>query len=364
MTEYPEYRGNRPRTTLELEAWHAQTDIATVHDPFMPIVDAHHHIFGSRENAHFYQLQDFRRDIGSGHRVIGTIWVEAYGEGWRQDGPPEMRSVGEVEGITAISRTEIKSNQGACQVAAGMVSNVDLTLGDSVIEVLEAHIEAAAGRLRGIRHHAMYDDGKVGSFVKHSRPRMLSEPMFRRGLACLSRFNLNFDALVYHPQIDEVADLADAFPHQPIILNHIGQVLGVANFAPNRDAIIFEWKSAMKRLSYRSNVSIKVGGMGMPMFGFGFNFNDKPAIAETLAQAWKPYVDFLIETFGPDRCMFESNFPVDKQSCSYAELWNALKLLSQSFSASERRDLFYRSACRTYNLASLLSFGDSIANQS
>lgn len=362
MSDHSEYQGNRPRASLALEAWHAHTESKEIIDPMMPIVDAHHHIFGTRASVHHYQLQDFTNDISKGHHVIGTLWVEAYGEGWRLDGPPELRSVGEVEGITALTRSDVRSRQGSCQVAAGMVSNIDLTLGKQVDSVLEAHLEAAEGRLRGVRHHAMHDEGKVGSFVKHSRPRILAEPIFRRGLTCLSRFNLTFDALVYHTQIDEVADLADAFPDQPIVLNHIGQVLGVANFASRRDAVFLEWQSAMKRLSNRSNVYVKIGGMGMPMFGFGFESQPKPACAETLAQAWKPFIDFSIETFGTSRCMFESNFPVDKQSCSYTELWNAFKLVTRTLSESERKDLFYRSACRTYRLPHLLRLGDNIAH--
>lgn len=356
-----EYRGNRPRSTRELEDWHAHASREPVLDPSMPIVDAHHHIFGTAAYPHCYRLQDLEQDIAGGHHMIGTVWVEAYGVGWRNEGPPELRSVGEVEGVVQLTRTRVHSGHGPCEVAAGMVSSVDLMLGERVVPVLEAHVEAAAGRLRGVRHHAMHDEGKVGSFVKNSRPRILAEPSLRAGAACLERFNLSFDALVYHPQIDEVADLADAFPDLTIVLNHMGQVLGVADFAPRREAVRTEWQRAMRSLALRPNVQVKIGGMGMPMFGFGFEAGAAPATAQALAQAWQPYIDLCLDAFGPGRCMFESNFPVDKQSCSYTALWNAFKLATRALSKAERRDLFYRSACRAYRLPELRDTGDAIA---
>lgn len=363
MTEAAEteYRGNRPRTTQELAQWHGAAPDEPAIDAWLPIVDAHHHLFGSEADAHFYRLQDLAQDARSGHSLIGSVWVEAYGVGWRSDGPLHMRSVGEVEAIEALTRAPVASAQGPCEVAAGMVSNVDLLLGEGVIPVLEAHLEAAAGRLRGVRHHAMHDEGKVGSFVKNSRPRILAEPALRAAAACLERFNLSLDALVYHPQIDEVADLADACPHLPIVLNHVGQVLGVADFAPRRAQVRSQWQTAMRNLALRPNVSVKIGGLGMPMFGFGFDTAPAPAGHQALAQAWQPYIDLCLEAFGPERCMFESNFPVDLQSCSYSALWNAFKWATRTLSESERRELFYRSACRAYRLPHLRAAGDALA---
>lgn len=361
MKKHPEYRGNRPRSTQELKLWHAHSTGSSALEPAMPIVDAHHHIFGSKKDLHHYEIEDLAKDVAvCGHNLIGTLWVEAYGQGWKASGPVELRSVGEVEGVEKITRSPIRTPQGNCEVAAGMVSNVNLMLGESVIGVLEAHIEAANGRLRGVRHHAMHDAGKVGSFVKDSRPRILSEPDFRRGVACLRRLDLVFDALVYHPQIGEVADLADAFPDQPIVLNHLGQVLGVADFASCRSEVFVQWKSALRNVALRPNVRVKIGGLGMPMFGFGFEYESAPTTAETLVQAWQAYIDVCIECFGTDRCMFESNFPVDNQSCSYLELWNAFKLATRSLSEGERRNLFYRSACQAYRLPDLLRRGDSV----
>ncbi len=329
----------------------------------MPIVDAHHHLFGTASDAHFYRLQDLAQDASGGHRMIGTVWVEAYGIGWHTDGPPEMRSVGEVQGVERLTREPLGTPHGACEVAAALVSNVDLLLGDRVAPVLQAHIEAAAGRLRGVRHHAMHDTGKVGSFVKNSRPHILAESSLRAAMGWLERLGLTFDALVYHPQIGEVADLADAYPNVPIVLNHVGQVLGVADFAPRREAVRAQWQHAMRQLALRPNVQVKIGGMGMPMFGFGFDTAPAPAPYEALARAWQPYIDLCLEAFGPQRCMFESNFPVDKQSCSYVALWNAFKWATRGLSESERREIFYRSACRAYRLPHLQAAGDAIGTR-
>jgi L-fuconolactonase len=346
------YRGNRPRSTAELSVWHAQARAEEILEPALPIVDPHHHLFGSQQDSHFYRLQDFERDLAAGHNVLGTVLVEAYGHGWRTSGPEELRSLGEVETVVSATATPSRGSRNACQVAAGIVSNVNLTLGENAVPVLEAHIAAGQGRLRGVRHHALHEEGLVGSFVKGSRPKLLADPTFRRGLACLERFGLSFDALIYHTQLDDVADLADALPDTPIVLSHLGQIIGVAEYSDRR-AVFETWQRAIRAVAARPNVHVKVGGMGMPIFGFGFDGAARPAGSTELAPAWQPYIDVCLDAFGTSRCMFEANFPVDMQSTGYVEAWNAFKLASRSLSQDERRDLFYRSACRAYRLPAL-----------
>lgn len=353
------YCGNRPRSSAEVEAWHELAIAEEVLEPDIPIVDAHHHLFGKPTDAQRYPLNDFERDITSGHRIIGTVWIEAYGDGWRTSGPQELRSLGEVERV--VHETRLRRSEPALQhVAAAMVSNVDLTQGDHVADVLDLHIVASGGRLRGVRHHASYDEGPIARFIPASRPHLLANPDFRRGVACLARKGLSLDALVYHTQIAEVTDLADAFPNTPMVLNHLGQIIGVEQYAGKRAEEFAKWVDHIRRLSLRSNVCVKLGGMAMPMFGFGFEAGPTPAISAALAQSWQPYIDVCIEAFGPERCMFESNFPVDKQSCSYTALWNAFKLVSRNLSQDERRQLFYRTACRAYRLPDIESLGDDL----
>jgi predicted TIM-barrel fold metal-dependent hydrolase len=361
LGEFAEFRGNRPRSVLELRDWHGRSPRESALEPDLPILDAHHHLYGAETDSQHYRVEDLAQDLASGHRVIGTIYVEAFGSGWRDDGPPSLRSVGEVEQIVRLSAEPLAIRQGPCELAAGIVSNVDLTLGDSVAAVLEAQVSAGQGRLRGVRHHATHDDGRVGRFT-HNAPRLLlADKQFRQGFAWLERFGLSFDALVFHTQIAEVAELADAFPQTRIVLNHVGIVIGVAEYTPGRASILAAWERDMRALAARPNVSVKIGGMGMLLCGFGFESADRPATSRELVQAWQPFIDVCVDAFGPRRCMLESNFPVDKQSCAYAELWNAFKLATRRWSRDERSDLFYRTACRAYRLPALERLGDELS---
>ena len=354
-----DYRGAFPRTAQEVSDWHARAPSIDVLEPELPIVDAHHHLFGSPQDALHYRLEDLQHDIAGGHRVLGTVYVEAYESGWRKTGPVAMRPVGEVEMIEPLTRAPVQTPRGSCQVAAGIVSYADLTLGDGVADVLEEQLKAAQGRLRGVRHRAATDEGTVGRFIKdRPRPHLMADRAFRRGFAQLDRFGLSFDAWIYHTQLDELIDLADAFPNTPIVLDHVGAPIGVAEFRPQRAEVIAQWETALRALAARPNVRVKVGGMGMTMFGFGFEHAERPATSSELVHAWQPYIDTCVEAFGTKRCMLESNFPVDKQSCSYGELWNAFKLATRSLSNDERSDLFYRTACRTYRLPELMRLGD------
>lgn len=348
------YRGSQPRSTLELHAWHGQSPPVQALEPGLPIVDAHHHLFGTADDALHYRLQDLQTDLDSGHTVIGTVYVEAYQAGWRADGPEALRPVGEIEQIVGLTRTPVTCKRGTCHVAAAVVGNANLCLGDRVEAVLEAELMAGEGRLRGVRHHAATDAGAIGRTLRHPpRPHVLSDKSFREGFARLARHKLSFDAWIFHTQLDDVVALADAFPDTPVILNHAGTVLGVANYRTQRQEELARWRCRMRALALRPNVRVKIGGMGMPVFGFGFEYAPRPPLASQLVQAWEPFIELCVEAFGTERCLFESNFPVDRQSCSYVELWNAFKLVTAAYSADERADLFYRTACQTYRLPEL-----------
>jgi L-fuconolactonase len=358
--EFPTFSGNRVRGKLELDEWHALGAPEPVLDPGLPVVDAHHHLYGSAEDQHHYQLPDLASDLGSGHRVLGTVYIEAYYSGWREIGPEALKPVGEVEKIIALTEQPVQTTAGECQVAAGIVAHANLTLAERVSEVLDAELDAAQGRLRGIRHMSAFAEGEVGRTIA-DRPKryLLSDPAFRRGFAQLERYGLSFDAWCYHDQLTELADLADQFPNVPIIIDHVGGVIGVAEYRSKSAEIRTKWANDMRALATRSNIHVKIGGLGMPVFGFGFERAQRPIGSSELAQMWQPFVDTCVDTFGPSRCMFESNFPVDKQSCGYTELWNAFKLTTTSLSDDERRDMLYRTACRIYRLADLAVSGDS-----
>lgn len=358
----PAYRGTLQRSTGELADWHARAPREEALEPALPIVDPHHHLHGSSNDQHYYRIEDLARDLAGGHRIMSTVYVEAYEPGWHATGPQSLRPVGEVERIVALAKHPVITSQGHCQVAAGIVAHADLTLGDAVADVLAAHAVAGQGRLRGIRHVAPYDAGVVGRFIKGKpRPHLLADPAFRAGFAQLGRFGLSFDAWVYHPQLGEVRDLAEAFPATSIVLNHVGGLIGVEDYRSERAANVARWRGDLRSLAALPNLSIKIGGLGMPVFGFGFEHGERPASSTRLAQAWAPLIDTCIEAFGPGRCMFEGNLPVDKQSCGYTELWNAFKLASRRLSVDERSDLFHRTACRVYRLPDVMQEIETLA---
>ncbi len=345
------YKGNQPKRTAELLAWHAATGREEALEPDLLIIDPHHHLYEAPIQGDRYLLPDLLKDIGGGHNIAATVYVEAYGSMWRPYGPPEMRPVGEVEFAAGVAAMAASGIYGPCRVAAAIVAHANLSLGERIEDVLHAQIASSGGRLRGIRHQAAHDDGIIGSLIKHKAPDgLLLDEQFRKGFARLSRLGLSFDAWVYHTQLAETEDLAARFPDTTIILNHIGGIMGVANYQGRRDEILTRWRENMTALSRRENVAIKIGGMGMAVSGFGFEQRERPAGSADLVAAWKPYIDVCIDLFGPERCMFESNFPVDKQSCGYTELWNAFKLATTALSPDERQALFSGTASRVYRI--------------
>lgn len=360
-TSKVDYRSNNPKSTPELLDWHAGVPVATAIEPGLPIVDAHHHVYASYADKFFYPLEDFQRDMNSGHRIIGSVYIEAYESGWRTSGPEALRPVGEVELAAGIGSKPVPTATGDSAVAAAIVSHADLTLGDAVEEVLQAQLAVAQGRLRGVRHRLAAVEGPVEQFHPVRRElHVMRDASFRRGVARLARLGLSFDAWVYHTQLDELIELADAFPDTRIVVDHVGGPIGVANFRPRRAEVLREWEANLRALAMRPNVVMKIGGMGMAVLGFGFENGERPPQAQAIVNAWKPLIDVCVDVFGTSRCMFESNFPVDKQSCSYVELWNAFKLATQGWSQQERGDLFYRTACRAYSLPELERQGDQL----
>ncbi len=285
-----------------------------------------------------------------GHRVQKTVFVECMSM-YNVDLPESLRPVGETEFVQGIAAQSASGQYGPMRAAAGIVGFADLCLGEAVDEVLEAHMRASPSRFRGIRHASGWhaSDAIRNS---HTRPHagLLLEATFRRGFACLEKRGLSFDAWLYHPQLHELLDLARAFEGTTIVLDHVGGPLGIGPYVDRRSEVVDSWRRAIGELSNCPNVVVKLGGLTMPICGFGFNKREKPPSSIELADTLGPYYLFCIEQFGPDRCMFESNFPVDKASCSYGVLWNAFKRISQGFDAQERAALFHDTAARAYRL--------------
>ncbi len=328
-----------------LDSWLALTEEEAI-EPDMPILDPHHHFWERAGDV--YLLEQLLADTGSGHRVNQTVFVECRSM-YRVEGPPEMRPVGEVEFVEGIAAANAAAG-GATGVAAGIVGHADLMLGDAVAPVLEALAEAGKGRFRGIRCTAAWDASPEITTARANSAGMLADAGFRRGLACLERMGLAFDAIVYHPQLAEVADVARAFPGLTIILNHVGRPLGIGPYAGRREELMPEWRRGMDAVAECPNVVVKVGGLGNPISGFDWHQRPFPPGSREVAAAGAPYYLYCIERFGANRCMFESNFPVDRQSYSYTVCWNAFKRLARDFSATEQADLFHNTAARAYGL--------------
>ncbi len=305
-------------------------------EPDLPIVDPHHHLWERDGNT--YLMPELLTDMKSGHNIVATVFEECHSM-YRTDGPEEEASLGETEFVTGLA------SDRACQ---RMVGRVDMMLGSRAKGLLERHIAVSGGRFTAIRQSTAWDGSdKVHKVVP--TPEMLRDVTFRQGVACLAPLHIAFDAWVYHPQIQEVAELAAAFPNTQIVLNHVGSPILGGPYASMRDQVFVDWRASMAALSRHPNVTVKLGALPIRLPGSTAN-RDLPPSSEEVATAWRPWLETCIELFGADRCMFESNFPVQKRWCSYAVVWNAFKRIASGASAAEKAALFAGTASRVYRL--------------
>jgi len=317
-------------------------------DPDLPIVDPHHHLWD--RPAHRYLLDQLLADTGSGHRVEATVFVDCMAF-YREGGPAELRPLGETEFANGVAAMAASGVYGSTQACGGIVSFADLTRGAAAREVLQAQIAAGNGRFRGIRHAGGWD---ASNDVRNSHTNppqgLYGMASFREGFAQLAPLGLSFEAWQYHPQLPDVIALARAFPQTSIILNHCGGPLGIGPYAGKTDETHALWLQHMRELASCPNVTVKLGGLGMRVGVFDFHLRATPPTSQEIAQGWMPWIEPCIEAFGAQRCMFESNFPVDKITSSYAVLWNAFKRMATGASATERAALFSGTARRVYRL--------------
>ena len=329
--------------------WLAQVSEDII-DPERPICDPHHHLWDHPDSR--YLLDELIADTGSGHNVVSTVFVECASM-YRAEGPEALRPVGETEFVNGVAAMFASGGYGAMRACAGIVSYADLTLGSAAGEVLDAHV-AASPRFRGIRHAAGWDaSDEVRNSHTNPSEHILGDAAFREGFAELDRRGLSFDAWLYHRQIPELTDLARAFPNTTIIFDHFGGPLGIGPYEGQREAIFAQWRKDVAELARCENVYAKLGGLVMPINGFGFHKRERPATSDELVTATDRYYRHAIDCFGAERCMFESNFPVDKASCSYAVLWNAFKKLVADASNAEKAWLFHDAAATAYRLDAL-----------
>jgi len=317
-------------------------------DPERPIVDPHHHLWD--RDGQRYLIEEITGDIASGHNIIATVYVEARSM-YRANGPEAFRPVGEVEFANGAAAMSASGGYGAAAISAGIVGHVNLLLGEGARAVLEAEISAGQGRFRGIRHSSAWDaDANVAGMYANRPKGLLLDSNFRKGFAYLAPLGLSFDAWLFHPQIGELTDLARAFPDTRIVLDHCGGPIGLGNYAGRREEIFSAWKASIRETAACPNVVVKLGGLAMCLLGYDFHQRPVPPSSEELAAAWRPYIETCIEAFGPERCMFESNFPPDKGQCSYQVIFNAFKRIAASYSEAEKTALFSKTATDFYRL--------------
>ena len=337
--------------------WLALTTEDTL-EPDLPICDPHHHLwdtgyepgvaFRAEQVANRYLLDEILADTSSGHNVVSTVFIECASM-YKAEGPDALRPVGETEFVNGIAAMSASGQYGKTRIAAGIVGFADLNLGAAVGEVLDAHISAGCDRFRGIRHAGGYDENpSVRNSHTNPFPGMFADATYREGFAELAPRRMSFEGWCYHKQIPELTDLARAFPDTTIILNHFGGPLGIGPYEGTRKEYFTQWRADIEALAECENIVAKLGGINMKVNGFGWHKNDKPPTSEELAAATRDYYDHCIETFGANRCLFESNFPVDKVTCSYNVLWNTFKRIASGCSADEKAALFHDTAARVY----------------
>ena len=319
-------------------------------EPGLPIIDTHHHFWVSRAEPEHYQkylLPELAADVGSGHNVRATVFIEVRCE-YRQDGPDEMKPVGEVEYIQRIADASASGSHGSTRAAAAIIGHANLKLGDGVRPVLEAMQAASPNRFRGVRHSVGWDESP--ELANRDIKGALSSDGYRAGAKALADMGLVLENSLYFHQLPELAEFARAVPELTIVLNHIGGLLRVGPYADRDAEVLPEWRKGVEEVAKCPNIVMKLGGVGQLRYGFYWHDRETAIGSEELAGELGPLMEHCIQHFGPDRCTFESNFPVDKISYSYNVIFNAFKRLSSGYSPSERAAMFHDTAARVYGI--------------
>ncbi len=336
MPSYPE--------NVDIEQWIAKEIPEPALEPDLPIIDPHHHLWDQRQfpkrpesfRQEVYLCEEISNDIGeSGHNVVQTVFAQC-GAFYRADGPEEMRCVGEtdfVHGVAAMSRAGL---YGDVRLCTGIFSTVDLRPGEAAEPVVEAQL-AASENFRGIRS---------------AFPSDLND-QFLAGFALLQKYNLSYDN--WSPdftRLPTLAELANKFPEVTIIVNHLG-----GQIDPNADEeTVAEWRRCIDAVAACPNAVMKTGGAQMRVGpwepAYHMHQADAPMGSEAFCEILYPFYSYVMEAFGPERCMFESNFPVDKECISYGTLWNLFKRIAAKagLSDAEKTAMFSGTAARAYRL--------------
>ena len=320
--------------------------------PNIPIIDPHHHLWDVGFGR--YYIEELLEDINSsGHNIVSTVYIMSSSNTkiYSKDGLEEFKPLTEIEFATSEGKRADLIPNNKVKVNASIVGSVDLTYGNKLQPVLEKAVNISEGRLKGIRMLlASHTDPRISSGAVKSDLGLMLHPNFIDGAKCVQDANLSLDFWIYHTQLNEMEKIARALPDLTIILNHIGGPIHLGEYEGKQAATHREWRSAMMRLSRIPNINVKLGGLGMAVNGAKFHNSKFPPNSVQLSDVWKPWIYETIDMFGFDRCMFESNFPVDKGSCSYGALWNAFKIIAKDMSDDEINKLFSKNAAKIYKI--------------
>ena len=333
-------------TTPGTQEWLDQV-IEEIIEPELEIIDPHHHLWPAGQGLP-YQRDDLHQDVdghpGHGaHNVVKTVFMEC-GSAYDRDAPEHLRSLGETRYIAEQALTDPRP------LMRGIVGHVDLRRVD-VDDLLDRHLDAGRGLFRGVRDALSRAEHPDAMMIPGRAPRDLYlDENFRRGVKRLGERGLTYDSWHYHHQNREFLELARAIPGTTMVLDHFGTPIGVGPYATQREEIFEQWKVDIADIAALPNTVAKIGGLAMPDNGFGWNLADRPPTSDEFIASQARYYLHAIECFGPERCMFESNFPVDRLSISYGVLWNAYKKMTADFTANERAALFSGTAARVYKV--------------
>jgi L-fuconolactonase len=316
-------------------------------EPDLPVVDPHHHLWPVDGRGGMpYSIDQLHADTGSGHRIVQTVFVECSAS-YRTEGPAELASLGETEFVAGIATADPTG------LISGIVANVDLRLAATgeLDQLLDAHMNASGGLFRGVRHAlARAEYPEVLTIARVAPVDLYLDPAFRAGVRRLGERGFTYESWHYHYQNREFLELAKAVPETTMVLDHFGTPLGVGPYADDREGIFNAWKADIEAIAKCPNVFAKIGGFAMPDNGFGWHTASRPPTSDEFIEAQERYYLHTIQAFGPHRCMFESNFPVDRMSVSYRVVWNAFKKMTSGFSAAERTAMFSGTAQQVYRL--------------
>jgi L-fuconolactonase len=339
-----EKSGSNMGTTAPDDAWLNSLQ-ETILDPEIEIIDPHHHLW--LRGGYQYLIPELAQDMASGHNIVSTVYAECHSM-YRPGGPVEEQSLGETEFVTGCAAMGASGTFGPAKACAAMFGRVDLALGNAVRPILETHIERSAGRFKGVRYSTGWDPSDRIHNVTPAQ-HMLLDPAVKAGAAVLSDMKLSLDSWLFHPQLDDVSALADALPDLTIILNHVGSPILGGPYRGKQEEVFQAWRTAMQDVAQRPNVFTKLGALPIRMPSDDVDRTQPPGSAE-IAAKWSPWMESCIEAFGPKRCMFESNFPVQKRWSSYQTTWNAFKRIAHGASSSEKKDLFAGAVRAAYRL--------------